>query len=268
MRSRVAAWRSPAPLARWQRALWEPHTAQKAQPSPRSSRSPKQVAKFFAAAPTVAISENPGLAPPTFCTISLIARPIVRLARFSIPEPRALRPEFRPILSLTGPLITMTGAADIVVAHTPWQLKVSVQMASSAASTTGNADIEGTGTGAGGIGNGTGSGNNGTGAGSGGYPPVPARLISGRITPKDYPRSAADANVEGIVGANVYIGANGRVTRCVVKISSGNQALDDTTCRLITQRFRYEPARGTDGRPVADIAGWEQRWWLGRDRDR
>ena len=137
-----------------------------------------------------------------------------------------------------------------------------------AASTTGNADIEGTGTGAGGIGNGTGSGNNGTGAGSGGYPPVPARLISGRITPKDYPRSAADANVEGIVGANVYIGANGRVTRCVVKISSGNQALDDTTCRLITQRFRYEPARGTDGRPVADIAGWEQRWWLGRDRDR
>ena len=71
-----------------------------------------------------------------------------------------------------------------------------------------------------------------------------------------------------IVGANVYIGANGRVTRCVVKISSGNQALDDTTCRLITQRFRYEPARGTDGRPVADIAGWEQRWWLGRDRDR
>ncbi len=137
-----------------------------------------------------------------------------------------------------------------------------------AASTTGNADIEGTGTGAGGIGNGSGSGGSGDGAGSGGYPPTPARLVRGRITAKDYPRSAADRNVEGIVGANVYIGANGRVTRCVVKISSGNQALDDTTCRLIMQRFRYEPARGTDGRPVADIAGWEQRWWLGRDRDR
>lgn len=130
--------------------------------------------------------------------------------------------------------------------------------------TSGASDIAGPGSGAGGIGNGTGSGNGGDGAGSGGFPPTQARLVSGRITPKDYPPSAARARVEGIVGANLYIGRDGRVTRCVVKISSGNQALDDTTCRLIIQRFRYEPARGTDGRPTSDIVGWEQRWWLGR----
>ncbi|WP_420607197.1 TonB family protein [Novosphingopyxis sp.] len=143
----------------------------------------------------------------------------------------------------------------IATATIPWD---------GANSTTGAAEIVGPGTGAGGIGNGTGSGTGGDGTGSGGLPPVPARLIKGRISPKDYPKSAADAYVEGSVGANVYIGRNGRVTRCVVKISSGNQALDDTTCRLIKQRFRYRPARGSDGRPAADIAGWEQRWWLGR----
>ncbi len=143
----------------------------------------------------------------------------------------------------------------IATAPIPWD---------GANSTTGAADIVGPGTGTGGIGNGTGSGAGGDGAGSGGLPPVPARLLKGRISPKDYPQSAADAYVEGSVGANVYIGKDGRVTRCVVKISSGNQALDDTTCRLIKQRFRYRPARGTDGQPAADIAGWEQRWWLGR----
>ncbi len=146
----------------------------------------------------------------------------------------------------------------------PPPIATSTQPLDGADSTTGASDVIGPGTGAGGMGNGTGSGDGGDGTGSGGLPPVGARMIGGRITPRDYPPSAARARVEGIVGANVYIGRDGRVTRCVVKITSGDAALDDTTCRLIVQRFRYEPARGSDGRPVPDIVGWEQTWWLGR----
>jgi protein TonB len=43
--------------------------------------------------------------------------------------------------------------------------------------------------------------------------------------------------------------------------SSGHSELDSTTCRLIEQRFRYEPARDSEGRPVPQVVGWAQRWW-------
>lgn len=58
---------------------------------------------------------------------------------------------------------------------------------------------------------------------------------------------------------------DGRVTRCAVTSSSGSPELDAATCRLIEERFRYNPARTVDGDPVADVAGRTQRWWLGRD---
>ena len=120
--------------------------------------------------------------------------------------------------------------------------------------------IEGRGSGSGaGTGQSSGAGGTGTGAGTGGAVTVRARLRGGRITPRDYPRAAAGH--QGSVTAQLAVSETGAVTRCVVLRSSGNEVLDATTCRLIRERFRFTPARDAQGRAVADVQGWEQRWW-------
>lgn len=121
--------------------------------------------------------------------------------------------------------------------------------------------VPGPGTGAGGTGSGLGSGGLGSGTGAGGIA-VRARLISGEIDDDDYPRAAYRARISGTVTARLSVGVDGRITECNVSHSSGNAELDETTCRLIRQRFRYAPARDRDGHAVPSETGWRQTWWL------
>lgn len=130
----------------------------------------------------------------------------------------------------------------------------------------GAADTPGTGTGAGGAGSGFGSGNGGDGTGGGGGVASRARLIGGRIKNSDYPKSATAAKQGGTVTAHFTVGTDGRPSNCRVVKSSGNADIDATTCRLIEQRFRYEPARNKAGQPIPDVTGWQQTWWLERGK--
>lgn len=127
----------------------------------------------------------------------------------------------------------------------------------------GAAPVPGPGTGGGGIGTGTGSGRGGDGQGGGGGG-VRAEKTTGAILDRDYPRAARRARAEGSVTARFTVGTDGRARGCAVTGSSGNAELDATTCRLIEARFRYRPARGADGQPVAEVRGWRQDWWLER----
>ena len=125
-----------------------------------------------------------------------------------------------------------------------------------AAPSAGAAPFPGPGTGAGGQGNGTGSGlgGNGTGSGGGAGRGSPPRQIHGRIKDKDYPESAKAAGAQGVVWVRYTVLVTGRATNCRVTRSSGNAAIDETTCRLIQDRFRYKPAKDERGRPVqADL---------------
>lgn len=131
----------------------------------------------------------------------------------------------------------------------------------------GASDVAGPGTGAGGAGEGTGSGSAGAGDGSGGSA-TRARKISGRIEHSDYPRDAGDAGAEGTVVVHFDVGAEGHVTGCKVADSSGNAELDAVTCRLVEQRFRYEPAKDAQGRAVPAFIEWTQIWWIGPRRHR
>jgi protein TonB len=124
----------------------------------------------------------------------------------------------------------------------------------------GAALLPGPGTGAGGVGQGTGSGTSGSGTGSGGG--TPAKLLRGTIRDSDYPRAARRARVEGSVTVRFTVDATGRPTGCAVTRSSGSAELDATTCRLIEARYRYAPARDPSGRPVEELRGWRQDWWL------
>ena len=126
----------------------------------------------------------------------------------------------------------------------------------------GAAPLPGPGSGAGGQGSGTGSGGSGDGVGGGARP----ILLSGRIRDNDYPRAASRAKIGGEVEVRFTIETSGRVTRCRITRSSGDAALDATTCRLIEERFRFRPATNAAGAAVASQYGWRQSWWLERRR--
>jgi protein TonB len=79
----------------------------------------------------------------------------------------------------------------------------------------------------------------------------------------DYPRAAVRARASGIVFLRFVVAPSGRVSDCSVTRSSGNRALDETTCRLILQRFRYRPALDAEGRPVPATIRGEHVWDLG-----
>lgn len=135
----------------------------------------------------------------------------------------------------------------------------------------GAAPVRGPGTGSGGVGQGTGSGAGGDGSGGGGEGGYgdgrglsPPRWLRGRLRDSDYPRGLGEAGVRGRVGVRYVVETDGRVTNCSVTRSSGSALLDDTTCALIEQRFRYDPARDRFGRPIRSnlIESYE---WLVED---
>jgi protein TonB len=198
------------------------------QPVPRSL-SPSESAMILV---EVAMPPPPAL-PPTEAPTPK-AGPDRDAAAASPPVPRA-RPQpvvaLRPDVPVPSPAVAATAAAD-------------------------GPDLQ---AGAGGVG--VGSGTGGAGAGSrGGI--VRARWASGSINRKDYPETAAKARIGGSVTVYFDVTVEGRARNCRVIRTSGNPALDSTTCRLIELRFRYTPARNAAGEPVEDVAGWRQDWWL------
>lgn len=120
------------------------------------------------------------------------------------------------------------------------------------------ANATGTGSGAGGAGDGTGAGSGGDGDGGGGG--TDPDWIGGKIRNSDYPRAAQAAQAGGTTETALTVSAEGRVTACRVTRSSGNRELDETTCRLAAQRFRFRPARDAAGRAVAGEVDYDQEW--------
>lgn len=127
-------------------------------------------------------------------------------------------------------------------------------------STQGAAPVAGPGTGAGGIGNGTGSGGTGDGDGAGDGRETPPRRTGGRLKASDVPESAWETGIAGTVSVRYFVNTDGRVSDCRVTRSSGSALLDNTTCRLIEQRFRYKPSLDEDGRPVRSIIVENHTW--------
>ncbi|WP_326523148.1 energy transducer TonB [Sphingomonas sp.] len=115
---------------------------------------------------------------------------------------------------------------------------------------TGSADIAGPGTGAGGTGNGLGSGAGGDGDGGGGDE-TPPEWRSGRLRDSDFPDALRETTRGGAVGVRYTVMTSGRVGNCRITRTSGVPLLDQMTCRLIVERFRFRPSRDAARRPVA-----------------
>jgi protein TonB len=132
----------------------------------------------------------------------------------------------------------------------PW-LDAGSQSASGAGSAAGS------GAGRGGEGNGTGAAAGGNGTGAAATQPV---HVAGDLTAADYRRSGLPRGTGGQVIVSMRVRSDGRVDQCRVARSSGYAAIDEATCRLIEQRFRFRPARTAGGEPVDAQIQWAATW--------
>lgn len=183
------------------------------------------------------------LAPSPPPPAKTVPRPKVSKRAEGRAAPPNIRSKATPVVAPTPIVVVPLPPPPIVAAPKPFAGDQATQ---------GAAPRVGLGTGAGGVGDGTGSGGWGDGDGDGGdeTPPIQRR---GRIGDSDFPsdiRDLAETGFEGTVSVRFLVGADGRVGECRVTRSSGYRSLDDTTCRLIQRRFRYEPSRDAAGRPV------------------
>lgn len=186
------------------------------------------------------------------------------------PKPPVPRPAARKASGRSSPRNLRNKATEIVVPPPPSPPPIVPPVVSAVkpgvgmAPSNGASDLRGPGEGAGGEGNGTGSGGEGDGDGSGDVPP---RQIHGRLSYADLPRDLREAGVAGTVFVQYAVEPDGRVGECVVMESSGNAELDETTCRLIQQRFRFDPSRDGQGRPIESQVTKRNYWIVPRDGD-
>lgn len=96
----------------------------------------------------------------------------------------------------------------------------------------------------------------------------PARAkanLASYVSDEDYPSNAVRNEEQGTTRFQLVVGPDGRVKDCSVTSSSGSSALDSTTCRLMRQRAKFQPATGTDGKPTSDTVAGGIRWVLPSD---
>ena len=82
------------------------------------------------------------------------------------------------------------------------------------------------------------------------------------LTDNDYRPSWARRELTGTARFRLEIAATGKVTSCTVTGSTGHSELDAATCALVTKRARFEPARGSNGEPVAGTFSSAVKWEL------
>jgi protein TonB len=84
------------------------------------------------------------------------------------------------------------------------------------------------------------------------------------ISEEDYPDASLRAGEEGLTRVSIVIDTDGKVSACSVTASSGSTRLDETACKIILRRFRYNPAT-QNGQPVQETRSLPIRWQI-RDR--
>jgi protein TonB len=103
-------------------------------------------------------------------------------------------------------------------------------------------------------------------------PPPPAAKVTkaqsakgnlqGLFSGDDYPEDALRNEETGRTTVSLSIGTTGRVTGCSVISSSGSRSLDSATCRILTSRARFNPAKLSNGEPTTDTYTQTIVWQL------
>ena len=96
--------------------------------------------------------------------------------------------------------------------------------------------------------------------------PTPLIPISDIVMPDDYPPVAIRNREEGVSTVEWNVMPDGYVENCRVVNSSGSAILDLVTCRIITRRMRYDPARDNNGAPMQSTQRVSLRWQIPTDK--
>jgi protein TonB len=93
---------------------------------------------------------------------------------------------------------------------------------------------------------------------------VPAQEVGPTdiFTDAAYPADARRRREQGTAAIALDVDEFGRVTSCSVTRSSGSNALDAASCRLMSERSRFRAARNRDGRAVGSVVHRSVRWHL------
>jgi len=82
----------------------------------------------------------------------------------------------------------------------------------------------------------------------------------GWIMERDYRARWIREGLSGVAGFTLEIDARGRVSDCTITRSAGHDVLDGATCRLLTRRARFDPARNSAGDKVAGSYSSSVAW--------
>ena len=123
---------------------------------------------------------------------------------------------------------------------------------------TGSGAAPGAAAGQGGEGTGTGAGAEG--AGQGGRIITPPVRVAGAMTSADYRAAHLPRGATATVRVGFRIEIDGTVDGCSVIQPSGFAAVDEATCRLIEERFRFRPALDSSARPIAWTIRTDYTW--------
>lgn len=86
--------------------------------------------------------------------------------------------------------------------------------------------------------------------------------LQSHFSAEDYPAAALRNGEQGTTRFRLTVGANGRVSDCVITTSSGSSSLDLATCRILRSRVRFTPAQDRNGNPTSDIVQESVTWRL------
>jgi len=78
----------------------------------------------------------------------------------------------------------------------------------------------------------------------------------------DYPDVAISGGETGTVELAMLIDEAGKIADCTVVATSGAAALDAQSCAVLTERAKFRPAVGNDGKPVKSSLTQRIRWDL------
>lgn len=97
------------------------------------------------------------------------------------------------------------------------------------------------------------------------FDPSPARPRGNPglwVTVDDYRSSWINQEKTGTARIRLEVGASGRVETCTVTASSGHPELDAATCKLVSSRARFDPAKDGTGAKVSGNYSTSVRWEL------
>ena len=84
------------------------------------------------------------------------------------------------------------------------------------------------------------------------------------VSANDYPTRDIRQGNEGTAVFRLAIDATGTVTDCAVTRSSGHPGLDEATCRKVSQRARFDPARDENGERRSGTYTGSIKWVIPR----